>query len=218
MAVARCGFESQLVGSLVQVLDLEAQGAQVEARAMVGSARKVTTAQHFGLWRIPNLPPGFYRVKATVFGTSKEFEWVEVVAGADTPGVDFYLGTLQPDTTPPETPQVWDDGATQTSTTTLRARWWSRDLETGIFSYSVAVGTAPGTADVMGWTSVGSRTEATFNLTLSVGQTYFVSVRAVNGAGLVSPVGVSDGIRVVVPIDPPLQRPGSGGRRPVNVR
>lgn len=194
------------------------QGAQIEARSMTGSLRRVTTAQSYGLWRIPNLPPGFYRVRATAFGSSKEFEWVEVVAGADTPGVDFWLGAvnLQPDVTPPDTPQVWDDGDVQSSLTTLRARWWSRDLQTGIFRYEVAIGTAPGATDVMGWTSVGVRTEVTFNVNLVHGRTYYVAVRATNGAGLTSAVGVSDGIRVQVPIDPPAQRPGSGGRRPVS--
>lgn len=196
------------------------QGAQIEARAMVGTTRKVTTAQDFGLWRIPNLPPGYYRVKATAFGYSKEFEWVEVVAGADTPGVDFWIGdpTRQPDNTPPETPQVWDDGAVQSSLTTLHARWWSRDLETGIFRYEVAVGTTPGGTDVMDWTSVGIRTEATFNLSLAHGKVYYVAVRATNGVGLVSAVGVSDGIRVLIPVNPPSQRPGGGGRRPIRAR
>ncbi len=196
------------------------QGAQVEARAMVGSTRKVTTAQNYGLWRIPNLPPGYYRVKATAFGYNKEFEWVEVVAGADTPGVDFWLGdvNMQPDITPPETPQVWDDGAVQSSLSTLHARWWSRDLETGIFRYEVAIGTAPGGTDVMGWTGVGVRTEVTFSVSLAHGKTYYVAVRAVNGAGLTSAVGVSDGIRVQIPINPPTQRPGGGGRRPVTGR
>ncbi|MER3474453.1 MAG: hypothetical protein C4335_10570 [Armatimonadota bacterium] len=193
------------------------QGARIEARAMGGTTRKVTTAQDFGLWRIPNLPPGYYRVKATAFGYSKEFEWVEVVAGADTPGVDFWIGdpTRQPDNTPPETPQVWDDGAVQSSLTTLHARWWSRDLETGIFRYEVAVGTTPGGTDVMDWTSVGIRTEATFNLSLAHGKVYYVAVRATNGVGLVSAVGVSDGIRVLIPVNPPSQRPGGGSRRPI---
>ncbi|MCS6831008.1 MAG: S8 family serine peptidase [bacterium] len=196
------------------------QGAQIEARAMVGTTRRVTTAQSFGLWRIPNLPAGFYRVRATAFGYNKEFEWVEVVAGADTPGVDFWLGpvNMQPDTTPPDTPQVWDDGEVQTSLTTLRARWWSRDLETGIFRYEVAIGTSPGGSDVMGWTNVGVRTEVTFSVSLAHGRTYYVAVRAMNGAGLTSNVGVSDGIRVHIPIDPPGQRPGGGGRRPITVR
>lgn len=196
------------------------QGAQIEARAISGTTFKVTTAQDFGLWRIPNLPPGFYRVKATAFGYSKQFEWVEVVAGADTPGVDFWIGdmTMQPDNTPPETPLVWDDGVVQNSLTTLHARWWSRDLQTGIFRYEVAVGTTPGGTDVMGWTNMGVRTEATFNLSLSHGKVYYVAVRATNGAGLVSAVGVSDGIRVIVPVDPPAQRPGGGGRRPIRTR
>jgi len=195
-------------------------GAQIEARAMVGTTRRVTTAQSYGLWRIPNLPAGLYRVRATAFGVSKEFEWVEVVAGADTPGLDFWLGpvNMQPDVTPPDTPQVWDDGDVQSSLTTLRARWWSRDLETGIFRYEVAIGTTRGGADVMGWTSVGIRTEVTFNVSLAHGGTYYVAVRAVNGAGLTSAVGVSDGIRVQIPVDPPSQRPGGGGRRPVTPR
>jgi len=195
-------------------------GARLEARAMVGTTRRVTTAQDYGLWRIPNLPPGYYRVKATAFGYSKEYEWVEVVAGADTPGVDFWLGPvdMQPDITPPEAPQVWDDGAVQSSLSSLRARWWSRDLETGIFRYDVAIGTTPGGTDVMNWTNVGIRSEATFNVSLAHGKTYYVAVRAVNGAGLTSAIGVSDGIRVMVPIDPPAQRPGGGGRRPKATR
>lgn len=113
---------------------------------------------------------------------------------------------------------MWDDGAVQSSLSSLRARWWSRDLETGIFRYDVAIGTTPGGTDVMNWTNVGIRSEATFNVSLAHGKTYYVAVRAVNGAGLTSAIGVSDGIRVMVPIDPPAQRPGGGGRRPKATR
>ncbi len=101
------------------------------------------------------------------------------------------------ESTPPTTPVVTDDGQYTQSTTTLRASWSAEDPETGVARFEYCVGTEAGLDDLVGWTDAGLATsfERT-NLSLEQGRTYYVSVRATNGIGLVSEVGSSDGITV----------------------
>lgn len=103
-----------------------------------------------------------------------------------------YLG----DTTAPTITSVADAKYTL-STNTIQASWSGSDPQSGIATYRYAVGTAPGMADIKPWTNAGTSTSATINgLALQVGQTYYVSVRAVNGASLTSAPLTSDGITV----------------------
>ncbi len=106
----------------------------------------------------------------------------------------------------PTTPTVTDDGATTTNTTQLHAAWSSSDPESGIAEYQYAIGITPtdtGSGYIVGWKSAGTATEATeTGLSLITGQTYYWYVKAKNGAGLWSEVGVSDG--VVVDTTPPV--------------
>ena len=109
------------------------------------------------------------------------------------------------DTTPPTTPVVTDDGATTTSTTQLHATWASSDAQSGIaeYQYRILQGSPTGSV-LVDWTSVGSSTELTATgLTLLDGVTYFIGVRAKNGAGILSPTGYSDGITVRSDSTPP---------------
>lgn len=82
-----------------------------------------------------------------------------------------------------------------TTATQLSANWASSvDPNSAIASYVYAVGTSSGASDVIGWTTNGLSTSFTqTGLTLSLGQTYFVSVKAINGAGLESSILSSDG-------------------------
>ena len=101
------------------------------------------------------------------------------------------------DATPPSVPVVVDDGAFTSSTTTLHASWSSADDESGVASYQYSIGTTPGSANTVNWTSIGAATEVSrTGLSLISGTTYYISVKATNGAGLVSSVGSSDGITV----------------------
>lgn len=101
------------------------------------------------------------------------------------------------DTTPPTTPVVTDDGAYTTSTSQLHATWSSLDAESGIAEYRYAIGTSAGGTDTVDWTSAGTDTEVTHaGLNLTVGTTYYFAVKAKNGQGLWSGVGVSDGILI----------------------
>jgi hypothetical protein len=67
----------------------------------------------------------------------------------------------------------------------------------GIASYDWAIGSTSGGTEVQDWTSVGNVTTAEVSdLDLARGTTYYVSVRAVDGAGNVSDVVTSDGVMV----------------------
>lgn len=111
-----------------------------------------------------------------------------------------------PDTTPPTTPVVTDEGRYTTVSNQLSASWVSNDPESGIERYEYAIGTSaadPGSGYVVDWTSSGTSSSVTHSLSLSQGVTYYFYVRAFNTVGLVSEVGVSDGI--TVDLNPPTR-------------
>ena len=91
------------------------------------------------------------------------------------------------------------DISTTSSTTQLSANWdASADAESGISGYQYAIGTSAGGTQTVNWTSLGNVTTVTkTGLTLTVGQTYYFSVKAVNGAGLTGSATNSNGQTVV---------------------
>jgi hypothetical protein len=110
------------------------------------------------------------------------------------------------DATPPATPGAVRDGigagaATTPSTVWLSANWDpSTDWESGILGYQYAIGATQGGTDVVNWTSIPNVTAYTkTGLNLTAGQTYYFSVKAVNGAGLVGSAASSNGQMVLSP-------------------
>ena len=82
--------------------------------------------------------------------------------------------------------------------TQLSANWTnSIDANSDIAAYWYAVGTTAGATDVVGWKNNGTVTYMTETLTLIDNQTYFVSLKVENGAGLFSNETSSDGVLVV---------------------
>jgi len=91
------------------------------------------------------------------------------------------------DTTPPTQPQVTIDSMSSTS---IQASWSSTDPESGISKYEYSIGTTQGGIEVLDWQDAGLNTtmnRAGLNISYSI--TYYVNVRATNGAGLVSTTG-----------------------------
>ena len=118
------------------------------------------------------------------------------------------------DTTPPSAPPAVRDGigtdiSTTSSTTQLSANWdASTDNESGISGYQYAIGTSAGGTQTVNWTSLGNVTTVTKSgLTLTVGQTYYFSVKAVNGVGLTGSAANSNGQTVVTDSTPPSTPP-----------
>ena len=87
---------------------------------------------------------------------------------------------------------------TSSNTTTLWGDWsLSSDTNSGLARYWYAIGTSPCDTDVVGWTSNwGFDTATVNNLSLTVNNWYYFSVKAENGAGLISPCYSSDGVLI----------------------
>ena len=119
--------------------------------------------------------------------------------------VQSMSGGTSTDTTPPTAPSNVIDGSTgtdistATDTTQLSASWSaSTDSESTISGYWYSIGTSSGASDTVSWTSNGTSLSFTkTGLSLTVGTTYYVSVKAVNSAGLYSTAGTSDGVQIV---------------------
>lgn len=103
------------------------------------------------------------------------------------------------DTTPPSAPSFVN--ATAHSLSSIEANWGvSQDTESGVAKYVYAIGTySSGTQAQLGniqWWRVLFDTHVSVNISLDPNVTYYVSVYAINGAGLRSPTVTSG------PIDP----------------
>ncbi len=157
--------------------------------------------------------PSAYVIGLTI---SSDFPATSVLTGAQAAVYDVnaflarLLAPCPPDTTPPSTPVVTDEGIVTASGVSLHASWSSTDPESGIASYEYAIGTSPsdpGEGYVVPWTAAGPAESCTVDtLTLEPGTRYYWYVRATNGADLVSDVGVSDGItHVTVAAETPAQ-------------
>jgi hypothetical protein len=124
-------------------------------------------------------------------------------------GFDGFIVAVDPDTTPPAAGRVYDrpgpdevhqDVSQQASLTTLSANWEGfSDTESGVVEYEWAIGTEASPEGVKAFAPVGTATSATVkDLTLAEGTAYFVTVRAINGAGLIT-TARSNGVTVTVP-------------------
>ncbi|MBK6274985.1 MAG: T9SS type A sorting domain-containing protein [Saprospirales bacterium] len=114
------------------------------------------------------------------------------------------------DTTKPNAIAIINDGVgadedETLSTTTLLGNWLvSTDINSNIAYYEYAIGTQSGDSNVVSWTNIGlSNSFIASSLSLLQDTTYYVTVRARNGAGLFSIVAISDGIKrtSVLPVE-----------------
>lgn len=110
------------------------------------------------------------------------------------------------DKTIPSSVTVTDDGAVTYSTTSLHATWTAAsDAESGIVQYQYLIRRDSMTGTIIvNWTSVGAATAVTrTGLSLVAGVSYYIGVRAHNGAGLYSTPAYSNGITVRADSTPP---------------
>lgn len=115
------------------------------------------------------------------------------------------------DWTPPFDLTAVNDGvgadiSTSTNTSTIEANWsTTTDPNSDINSYWVSAGTSAGATDIYPWTDNYWNTNVSIGgLSLQIGTTYFVNVKAKNGAGLFSNVLSSNGQTIVSPTNPPV--------------
>jgi Bacterial Ig domain len=111
-------------------------------------------------------------------------------------------GNGNPDTTPASTPIVTDSGETTTDLAVLSVSVDTADAESGVTALEYSVGTVAFENDVRDWTQVAySQNVVISDLNLQKEKTYYINVRAINGANLVSAIGSSDGIKVIKAVD-----------------
>ena len=125
--------------------------------------------------------------------------WYLHVKGHNADNVEngsYTYGPYKYDASAPQMGAVNDDGAYTDAAGQLHATWSGSDPESGIAEYQYAVGTAPDDLEsVVAWTSVETDTSVTTSgLTLVSGTTYYIGVKARNGAGAWCSPAVSDGI------------------------
>ncbi len=107
------------------------------------------------------------------------------------------------DTNPPQPGQVNDgfgaDVDAQVNLDTIAANWNGFTDDSGtIAEYRWAIGTTSGGTELMDWTSAGTATQGLkHGLTMTVGMTIFVSVRALDQAGNISQPATSDGNTII---------------------
>lgn len=71
----------------------------------------------------------------------------------------------------------------------------AKDTNSGVTTYYYAIGTTAGSQNIVAWTANALSLNATeTGLSLVAGQKYYIMVKAMNGAGLVSDSTVSDGV------------------------
>lgn len=122
---------------------------------------------------------------------------------------DGFIVAVDTDTSPPQAGTVNDrpqnddvlvDIPTQTSRDSISANWTGFvDSESGVDRYEWAIGRSPGAQDVVPFTPTTFSFQTSFTkpgLALSVGGTYYTTVRGINGAGLTATAS-SNGVRVV---------------------
>jgi N-acetyl-anhydromuramyl-L-alanine amidase AmpD len=112
----------------------------------------------------------------------------------------IFYENINVDWTPPSVVDTINDGLAAdivftNSATDLSANWSaSVDTNSAIAKYWYAIGTTAGATDVVNWTDNWfNRTVTHTGLTLVDGQTYYFSVKAENGAGLISAVYTGNG-------------------------
>lgn len=105
---------------------------------------------------------------------------------------------LPDDATGPSTPEVYDEGEYTFKTSGLIFDWTATDPESGIINYRYAAGTCPYAQDILPYTDVGLATSVTIDdVIFEPYTTCYVSIRAINAAGLVSCTGCSNGITIL---------------------
>lgn len=200
------GIKPDLTKPVVDAITTSATSSQIKTTITASDPETGVSDTQYVLLTSPDVPvsPNWQSaVSGQEFTISGSFSWSTTyyVAAHTKNGVGVWSNVkvseaIRVDDTAPSTPTVIDDGVYSTNTGSLHASWSSQDLETGIKEYAYCVGTSAGSSDVVAWNTTGQNSVLLTGLSLTNGSTYYFTVKATNGAGLVSAGGSSDGIKI----------------------
>jgi hypothetical protein len=101
----------------------------------------VTATNSNGFYRFDGMAPGKYQIRTFPFGSPK-IARVNIVAGCDKSGVDFYCGPAVVDTTPPVAVRCL---VTEASESGITVDHWAYDTETRLFDTTFEIKLQGGT-------------------------------------------------------------------------
>ncbi|MEN6356852.1 MAG: PQQ-binding-like beta-propeller repeat protein [Armatimonadota bacterium] len=200
------GIKPDLTKPVIDSITTSATSTQIKAAINASDPESGVSLTQYVLLTSPDVPasPDWQSAvsgQEVVINGSFNWNTTYYIAARTKNGVGVWSNievseAIKVDDTPPSTPVVTDDGAYSTNTTSLNAGWSSQDAETGIKEYAYCVGTSAGMDDTIAWRATTHNSISLTGLALVNGYTYYFTVRATNGAGLVSTNGSSDGITI----------------------
>jgi hypothetical protein len=115
--------------------------------------------------------------------------------------INYDIQSADKDLLPPLAPKNFDDGKSLVDLSKTPEFKWTHSVDagpennfgTGVSSYEIAIGTAPGLTDVADWKDIGYVNSLSLNLTLISDKTYYSSLRAVDFNGQKSEITKGDG-------------------------
>ncbi|MDR3691025.1 MAG: S8 family serine peptidase [Fimbriimonas sp.] len=145
-----------------------------------------TTTFDDGTYRFDSFPGGVYDITATAYTITKT-KRVMVTNGCDMPGVDFFVGPLVSDPTPPVVARFNFLGSTRNS---MDFDQWGYDTETEIDSVKAQIGSTLGGSDILAPQLVLPGTTKVHLTGFLLPTHYYATFNYTNGIG-----GTSRGIR-----------------------
>ncbi|KAK6174798.1 hypothetical protein SNE40_013376 [Patella caerulea] len=169
------------IGEWTDIKDGTAQSVTIDNQALVNGARYIT---RIGAVNRANAVATYDSDGFLLDNTPPKMQWVHV---------GIFNG---------EDEEVIDGHVLQADTKGIKATWFATDDVSGIMTYLVSVGTTSGGQDILSWRNMKSDRDGYIDdITLQVktdnSPYYYVTVKAINGAGLESGVLTSTPIKVV---------------------
>ena len=134
------------------------------------------------------IPRGDYRITVA---EALDQDGIQIAPHTNTTFTVDYAGAVT-DTSAPPAPRVMACAGLVVGD--LSASWSASDPDSAITLYQYAIGTTPGGAEVINWTSTGATSFDLHGLSLTAGRLYYVSVKARNEGGLWSAAATTPGV------------------------
>jgi hypothetical protein len=177
------GMEGIVYSNSTATPNVAVKAQKVGANGIASGIFFTSTTNSNGYYRFDALSPAVYEVTVAPNGNVKQ-KRVQVEAGCDQTGTDYWAGSFTGDSTAPVFPNLVFKSA---KSQLVRFRHWAYDTETGIDKMTYRVGTTSGGSEFQADKEVYTRDfDASLNLStpLQHGVTYYLTGTATNGAGM----------------------------------
>lgn len=153
--------------------------------ATIDNAQWLSSTQWRATYDITSLVPrGTYTISVS---GAKGVDGMDILTDTRFGFIVDYAGQIT-DQTPPNTPTISATGKTGDASF-VQANWSAVDPDSSIIGYRYAIGTAPGSTDIVNWTATTATSISRSGFGLISGRQYWIAVQARNVGGLWSGSG-----------------------------